>query len=376
MLLLGCIVFAVSVMMTAKIVKCFGATEEAEILEEHGHKLQGDEVRIAVQVENRMVMQRAPSVILNLDDDGGLTRTRSKRADSYRSSVASSRHSVHRAKSGFPELNDEDGVTDILQGKFQAIHDKGGNRFEVVVEGPMGQNVEYEIETGDEAHKKELMHKVEESHPEAVLESTSGVARVLEELKHDLKSESKPWVLKIFGLIASPIPMFLALTIGWCDVRVPSKKGMWPCCFFMSMVWLAVFSYLMCFAADKLHEGYCFSNAILGVTICAIGTSFPNFYASLIMARKGHAGMAIANALGSNVQNIFLALSIPWCVRTSVSSEVFEVGAKGILSGVMWMAATLLIVVLTSCAVCIRFPVWIGYVFIAIYFVYLGFAIF
>merc|ERR1712206_29021 len=99
-------------------------------------------------------------------------------------------------------------------------------------------------------------------------------------------------------------------------------------------------------AADKLHEGYCFSNAILGITLCA------------------------------NVQNIFLALSIPWCVRTSVSSEVFEVGASGILSGVMWMAGTLLFVVITSLALCIRFPVWTGYVFVVLYLVYLGFAIF
>jgi len=383
-LLLGCVVFAVSVMMTARIVKCFGAVEEAQLLEEHGHKLEGDEVRICVQVENRMVRQRAPSVILNLDDEGGLTRTRSHKRVSYRETVRHSRTStadsdgigLQRKKSGFPELKDDEGVVDILEGKFEAIHDKAGNRFEVVVEGPLGQHVEYEIETGDSRHKQELLKKVEESHPEAKLEEKGGLARAWEELQHDLKSESKPLVLKIFGAIASPIPMCLALTIGWCDVRVPAKKGMWPCCFCMSMVWLAVFSYLMCMAADKLHEGYCFSNAILGVTLCAIGTSFPNFYASIIMARKGHAGMAIANALGSNVQNIFLALSIPWCVRTSVSSEVFKVGASGILSGVMWMAGTLLFVIITSSAVCIRFPVWTGYVFIALYFVYLGFAIF
>merc|ERR1712137_154144 len=210
-----------------------------------------------------------------------------------------------------------------------------------------------------------------------VEEVTSGFWHAVAEVKHEWRSEGKPLVLKVLLVVASPIPIIHALTIGWCDVRVPSKKGMWPLCFCMSMVWLAFFSYLMCFAADKLHEGFGFSNAILGITICAIGTSFPNFYASLVMARRGHAAMAIANALGSNVQNIFLALAFPWCVRTTVMPDtVFKVQAHGILSGVIWMMTTLAVVVIVSCATRVRFPIWAGFVFVATYLVYLYFAIF
>ena len=55
------------------------------------------------------------------------------------------------------------------------------------------------------------------------------------------------------------------------------------------------------------------------------------------MAKAGRADMAIANALGSNVQNVFLALAIPWLMRICTQDykpyppsdfEPFSVGPK------------------------------------------------
>lgn len=40
--------------------------------------------------------------------------------------------------------------------------------------------------------------------------------------------------------------------------------------------------------------------------------------------------MAIANALGSNIQNIFVALALPWTLTTILSNpHPFKVSAKG-----------------------------------------------
>ena len=52
-----------------------------------------------------------------------------------------------------------------------------------------------------------------------------------------------------------------------------------------------------------------------GITVCAIGTSFPNAVASVLMAQQNKPAAAIANALGSNVQNVFLAMALPWATR-------------------------------------------------------------
>ena len=50
------------------------------------------------------------------------------------------------------------------------------------------------------------------------------------------------------------------------------------------------------------------SEAVVGLTIVAGGTSLPELATSVVAARKGNSGIAIGNVLGSNVMNILLIL--------------------------------------------------------------------
>ena len=52
------------------------------------------------------------------------------------------------------------------------------------------------------------------------------------------------------------------------------------------------------------------SEAVIGLTIVAGGTSLPELATSVVSARKGNSGIAIGNALGSNVFNILAILGI------------------------------------------------------------------
>lgn len=47
------------------------------------------------------------------------------------------------------------------------------------------------------------------------------------------------------------------------------------------------------------------SNAIIGLTIVALGTSLPELATSVIAAFRGHSELAVGNAFGSNIFNIF-----------------------------------------------------------------------
>merc|ERR1719491_416070 len=86
-------------------------------------------------------------------------------------------------------------------------------------------------------------------------------------------------------------------------------------CFAGAMFWLAMFSYAMLEMANCIHYNIpSVPTAFLGITVCAIGTSFPNAVASVIMASQNKPAAAIANALGSNVQNVFLAMAMPWVI--------------------------------------------------------------
>jgi len=52
------------------------------------------------------------------------------------------------------------------------------------------------------------------------------------------------------------------------------------------------------------------SERVIGLTVVAIGTSLPEFFASLQAARKGHTEIAIANVIGSNLFNILCVLGV------------------------------------------------------------------
>lgn len=138
---------------------------------------------------------------------------------------------------------------------------------------------------------------------------------------------------------AFPIDFCLTATMSWCDPKCPATKSLWLVAFTISMAWLALFSYVMVTVADTINVQFGITQAILGVTLCAAGTSFPNLWASYLTAREGKSSMAVANALGSNVQNVFLALALPWTVKTFFAEGNFiPMATPGIMDGVVWMA--------------------------------------
>ena len=58
--------------------------------------------------------------------------------------------------------------------------------------------------------------------------------------------------------------------------------------------------------AAQLHV----SDAVIGLTIVAGGTSLPELATSIVSARKGQSAIAIGNVIGSNVFNILLILGV------------------------------------------------------------------
>jgi cation:H+ antiporter len=56
--------------------------------------------------------------------------------------------------------------------------------------------------------------------------------------------------------------------------------------------------------AVKLAQSWGVSEAVIGLTVVAIGTSMPEFATSLVAAIRRHADVAIGNVVGSNIFNI------------------------------------------------------------------------
>ncbi|MFO8048419.1 MAG: calcium/sodium antiporter [Desulfosudaceae bacterium] len=83
---------------------------------------------------------------------------------------------------------------------------------------------------------------------------------------------------------------------------------------------------------------------IIALTILACGTSAPDLISSIIVARRGHGDMAVANAVGSNIFDILIGLGLPWLIMLGLTSRDFiPVGTGDLLESVFILIATVLI---------------------------------
>ena len=88
--------------------------------------------------------------------------------------------------------------------------------------------------------------------------------------------------------------------------------------------WLYIFLGLVCLifgsnifvdSASALASSLGISDAVIGLTIVAGGTSLPELATSIVSARKGQSGIAIGNVLGSNVFNILMILGVTGLIQ-------------------------------------------------------------
>ena len=82
------------------------------------------------------------------------------------------------------------------------------------------------------------------------------------------------------------------------------------------------------------------SEAIIGLTIVALGTSLPELATSVIAAAKHNSDIAIGNVFGSNIFNVFFVLATSALVRPLPAYEGIELDAIMAASGsiIVWLA--------------------------------------
>jgi len=101
---------------------------------------------------------------------------------------------------------------------------------------------------------------------------------------------------------------------------------------------------LLVTGAVQLADAAGVSDAIIGLTIVAIGTSLPELVTSAIAARQGRSDLALGNIVGSNIFNIFGVLGITAMVSPlTVPAQIVRVDIW-----VMLAATALLLVLLLA----------------------------
>ena len=166
-------------------------------------------------------------------------------------------------------------------------------------------------------------------------------------------------VLMIFGITGEEITfiegvIFWLLFIAFLGyLFVMSKKGnsqedeevkdipVWKCILFMLVggVMVVKGSDFAVSGASAIARFFGMSERFIGLTIVAFGTSLPELVTSVTAAKKGNAGIAIGNIVGSNIFNILFVIGTTALICTVPFESKFIIDTIiAIASGaVLWL---------------------------------------
>lgn len=125
------------------------------------------------------------------------------------------------------------------------------------------------------------------------------------------------------------------------------------------LVLLVIGAHFLVDSASTIARTYGISEAVIGLTIVAVGTSLPELATSVIAAFRRQTEIAVGNVVGSNIFNIFGILGVtaliapipsearfamidmPWVAGTAIGLSVLAVWLGGLprIAGVVLLAA-------------------------------------
>lgn len=122
-------------------------------------------------------------------------------------------------------------------------------------------------------------------------------------------------------------------------------------------------------SAIQIARGWGVSEALIGLTIVAIGTSLPELATSLVAATKKQTDIAVGNVVGSNIFNIFWILGLSSVIRPLPFSRAMEIDVA------VCVFATLLLFLFMFVGKKHTLQRWQGAMFIIMYVGYIGYLV-
>jgi len=101
--------------------------------------------------------------------------------------------------------------------------------------------------------------------------------------------------------------------------------------------------------------------------VLAAGTSVPDALSSVSVAQAGQGDMAVANAVGSNVFDIWLGLGLPWLVFLPARGGFEEVSTAQLWPSVCILAGVLLVYYVSLVFTGFRLKRSMGYAYVLVY---------
>ncbi|XP_044050133.1 sodium/potassium/calcium exchanger 1 isoform X2 [Siniperca chuatsi] len=168
------------------------------------------------------------------------------------------------------------------------------------------------------------------------------------------------------------LPIIFPLWLTVPDVRNQKSRKFFVATFLGSILWIAVFSYLMVWWAHQVGETIGISEEIMGLTILAAGTSIPDLITSVIVARKGLGDMAVSSSVGSNIFDITVGLPVPWLLYSSFHGLApVAVSSNGLFCAIVLLFIMLLFVIISIASCKWKMNKALGFTMFLLYFIFL-----
>ena len=115
-----------------------------------------------------------------------------------------------------------------------------------------------------------------------------------------------------YWLMSLPWNLTMALSIPKCETE--RMESFYILTFLMSLAWITGITYFMVEWSARLGCVLEIPHVVMGQVVLAAGSSVPDALSSIAVAKHCMGDMAIANAIGSNIFDIWLGLGIPWTI--------------------------------------------------------------
>ena len=146
--------------------------------------------------------------------------------------------------------------------------------------------------------------------------------------------------------------------------------------FLISVALIAGLSWALVESAVVISDALNIPKYIVGLTILAFGTSVPDMMSSIIVAKQGRGGMAISNALGSNIFDILIGLGLPWLVLIFMKNTNIQVDTGEISTHILVLLGSVIGMLALFLINRWRINRLIGIIMITAYLTYLTYVIF
>ena len=119
-------------------------------------------------------------------------------------------------------------------------------------------------------------------------------------------------------------------------------------CTIIGLIFLLIGSRMLVDGAASVARTMGVSEAVIGLSVIAIGTSLPELVTSMVAAYRGHVELAVGNIIGSNIFNLFGVVGITALVGTvPVPLEVINIdiwvmaGATALIGAIMLVGSSI-----------------------------------